>query len=268
MSIICISLGAYYHGKEIAEKVAEKLGYSCASRDVLLQASKEFNVPEIQLTRAIETAPSIFEKFVGGREKYLAFIEATLLERAQKDNMVYYGFAAQHVFKHIRHALHVRITASIENRAQLRMEQEKISHEEVLRLLKKIDQSRKRWGLDLYGIDLWDSSNYDLVIDIGKITVNNAVDTICHAAGSEQFKTTLESQAVLDELALAATMRAKLIPILHEVTVTVRTGIVFVNGKTDPIVGTRTIDEIHEILNTIPGVGNLKIDLNLNAIPV
>ena len=106
------------------------------------------------------------------------------------------------------------------------------------------------------------------VIDIGKITVNNAVETICHAAGSEQFKTTLESQAALDELALAAKMKAKLIPMLHEVKVTVRTGIVFVNGKTDPIVQARTIDEIKEILNTIPGVGNLKIDLNLNAIPV
>jgi hypothetical protein len=48
----------------------------------------------------------------------------------------------------------------------------------------------------------------------------------------------------LDELALAATMKAKLIPILHEVTVTVRTGIVFVNGKTGPTVEPRAIDEI------------------------
>ncbi len=88
MSIVCISLGAYYHGTEIAKKVAENLGYSCVSRDVLLQASKDFNIPEIRLTRALEAAPSIFEMFQGGREKYLAFIEATLLEHARKDNMV------------------------------------------------------------------------------------------------------------------------------------------------------------------------------------
>ncbi len=265
MSIICISLGVYYHGTEIAEKVAQNLGYSCVSRDVLLQASKEFNVREIHLTRALEAPPSIFEMFQGGREKYLAFIEATLLEHAQKDNMVYYGLAAHFILRQIKHALHVRITASMENRAQLRMEHEKISHEEALRLLKKVDQSRKRWGLDLYGIDLWDSSNYDLVIDIGKITVKTAVETICHAAVSEQFKTTPESQAALDELALAAKMKAKLIPILHEVTVTVRTGIIFVEGKTDPTVEPRAVDEIKAVLGTIPGFGDMKLNLNLSA---
>lgn len=35
MAIITISRGSYSKGKEVAEKVAEKLGYECISRDVL-----------------------------------------------------------------------------------------------------------------------------------------------------------------------------------------------------------------------------------------
>ena len=58
MAIITISRGSYSKGKEIAEKVAQLLGYKCVARDVLLETSEEFNVPEIKLIRAIHDAPS------------------------------------------------------------------------------------------------------------------------------------------------------------------------------------------------------------------
>ncbi len=265
MAIITISRGSYSHGKEIAERIADKLGYPCISRDLLLETSEQFNIPEIRLTKALEDAPSILERFTGERENYLAFIEATLLEHAQKDNMVYHGLAAHFILKPIRHALHVRITANMEDRAKLVMEREKVSHEEALRLLTKIDHARKQWGLVLYGVDLWDTSNYDLVVNVDKITVDNAVDTICRTAEWEQFKATPESQTALDELALAATMKAKLLPVLPEVAVVVRKGTVTVKGKTHPEIEARTIDEIREIADTIPGVAYLKIDLDLSA---
>jgi cytidylate kinase len=265
MAIITISRGSYSHGREIAEKVAYQLGYSCISRDLLLETSEQFNIPEIQLIRALDDVPSVFERLIGGREDYLAFIEATLLEHAQKDNLVYHGLAGHFMLRRIKHALHVRVTAKTQDRATLVMKREKVSYEQALKLLKKIDDARKQWGLVLYGIDLWDSSNYDLVINVDKIRVGNAVDTICRAAGWEQFKTTLESQRDLDELALAATMKAKLLPVLLEVAVTVSEGTVFVTGKTNLDVEARAMEEIREIADTIPGVTNLKIDLNLTA---
>jgi len=48
MSIITISRGSYSRGKEVAEKLAETLRYECISRDILLEASEEFNIPEIK----------------------------------------------------------------------------------------------------------------------------------------------------------------------------------------------------------------------------
>jgi cytidylate kinase len=265
MAIITVSRGSYSHGKEIAEKVAQRLGYSCTSRDLIHEASEEFHVPEIKLTKALEEEISITERFSHVRENYLALIEAALLEHAQKDNMVYHGLAGHFVLMQVKHALSVRITANMEDRARLVMEREKVSHQEAIRLLQKVDHARKQWGQVLYNIDLWDSGNYDLVITVNKITADNAVDTICHAAGWEQFKTTLESQTVLDDLALAAKMKAKLLPVLLEVAVTVRNGTAFVKGKSNLEVEARTMEEIGEIAKTIPGVADLKIDLDLSA---
>ncbi len=69
MSIITISRGTYSLGKEVAEKVAQKLGYECIAREVLLEASELFNIPETKLLMTMENAPSILDRFTSGRER-------------------------------------------------------------------------------------------------------------------------------------------------------------------------------------------------------
>ena len=69
MSIVTISRGSYSKGKEVAENVAQRLGYECIARDAIIDASKEFNIPEIKLIRAIHDAPTILERFNYSKEK-------------------------------------------------------------------------------------------------------------------------------------------------------------------------------------------------------
>jgi cytidylate kinase len=209
MSIITISRGSYSKGKEVAEKVCQRLGYECVARDAIIDASKEFNILEIRLIRAIHDAPTILERFNYSKEKYLAYLQLAMLERFQKDNVVYHGLGGHFFVRNISHVLKVRIIADMEDRLKLEMEREKISREEALRILKNDDNERRKWSKYLYGIDTWDPSLYDLVIHIKKITTDNAADIICHAVGLEHFRTTPESQKALNSLLLAArvTMR-------------------------------------------------------------
>ena len=93
MAIITISRGSYSKGKEIAEKVAQGLNYEHTSRDVLLEASEHFNVPEIKLIRALHDAPSILNHFTYGKEKYVAYIKEAFLDHMIRDNIVYHGLA-------------------------------------------------------------------------------------------------------------------------------------------------------------------------------
>jgi hypothetical protein len=41
--------------------------------------------------QALHSAPSIFDRITFGKEKYVAYIRAALLDQAQKDNLVYHG---------------------------------------------------------------------------------------------------------------------------------------------------------------------------------
>jgi len=127
MSIITISRGSYSRGKEIAEKVASEMGYECISRDILLETSRELNIPEIRLIRALHDSPSILERFSHGKERYLCHIRKSLLQHLQKDNVVYHGLAGHFFLMNINHVFKVRITADIKERVKEEVKREKIS---------------------------------------------------------------------------------------------------------------------------------------------
>jgi cytidylate kinase len=207
MSIITISRGSYSHGSLVAEKVAQQLGYKCISRDVLIEVSDEFNVSEIKLTRAIRDAPSVLDRYTFGREKYIAFIQAAIFEHLRKDNTVYHGFAGHFFVKEIPHVLKVRIIADMDKRVECMMAREAVSETEALKMVRRVDEGRKKWSQKLYGIDTWDSRLYDLVVNIEKITLDDAVDMICRTVKLKPFQTTPESQKQMDKLAHQARKR-------------------------------------------------------------
>ena len=122
MSIITISRGSHTHGKEIAEEVAKRLNYDCVSREVILEASDRFNIPEIKLEQAIHNAPSIFERIGRGKQAYIAYYQSALTKRAKRDNLVYHGLAGHIFLSGISHLLKVRIIADFSVRVKTKME--------------------------------------------------------------------------------------------------------------------------------------------------
>jgi cytidylate kinase len=206
MSIITISRGSYYRGREVAEKLAEKLGYECLSRDILLEASEEFNIPEIKLIRAIKDAPSILNRLTRQKERYVAYIRSALLKHVQKDNVVYHGLFGHFFLQDIPHVLKVRVVAALEDRVADEVKREGISEAKAREIIMKDDEERRKWALHLYGADWWDATLYDLVIHLKTITVDDAVSLLCHVVQLPGFQTTPESQGVINSLVEATKM--------------------------------------------------------------
>jgi len=204
MAIVTISRGSYYRGKEVAEKLAKKLGYACISREILLEASEEFNIPEIKLIRAIQDAPTILERLTRSKEKYVAYIRAALLKHVQKDNVVYHGLFGHFFLQGIPHVLKVRIVGDLEARVADEVRREGISPAKAREILIRDDEERRKWAFQLYGADWWDATLYDLVIHLKNITVDDAVSLILHALQFPGFQTTPESQEAIDSLVEAA----------------------------------------------------------------
>ncbi|MEW6747822.1 MAG: cytidylate kinase-like family protein [Planctomycetota bacterium] len=199
MALITISRGSCSGGKEIAEKVAERLGYTCVAREILLEASAEFNVPEVKLVRAIHDAPTILTRLGSTKERYVQYIRTAFIKYMLRDNVVYHGLAGHFFLQGISHALKVRIVSDLMDRVQLEMERQKISREEPLALLRKDDEERRKWSRFLYGIDTEESHLYDLVINTKGLSTDTIVSLICHTVQRDQFRTTPESRKMLEE---------------------------------------------------------------------
>ena len=261
MSVITISRGSYSHGKEIAEKVSQRLGYECISREILIEASKEFNIPEIKLYEAIHDPANIMSRIFTKKDKYVAYIQSAVLKSLKKDNVVYHGFAGHFFVKDIPHVLKVRIVADMEERIRIMMERNAVSRKEAIRFIDKMDKQRNRWSQQLYGIDTSDPNLYDLVIHIDTITVNDAVDIICKKIGLTRFQTTSYSQQKLEDLSLEAALKAYLVDLKPAVQVKAQKGSVKITANESTARKLKMEEERKRIELAVPGIKKLQIEI-------
>ena len=269
MAIITISRGSYTHGKIVANKIAEALGYRCIGRELLIEASKEFNIPEIKLTQAISNAPSILDRFTYGKEKYISYIQAAFLKQIKKDNVVYHGFAGHFFVKDIPCVLKVRINADIKLRVKLVMEREGISEPEAIRYINRLDEERREWSKSLYGIDTNDSSLYELVFKIGEISVEDVVEYICGLIKKGYFTLDEECKKRIEDMSLSAEVKVALIEISPDLDVYVQNGVAYIKGKGVSLAyGDKLLSDIEAKVKQIPGIKDIHISISSKFVDV
>lgn len=261
MGVITISRGSYSKGKEIAEKLAHNLGYECVSRDILLETSVHFNIPEVKLVRAIHDAPSIFERFGHRKEKYIIFIREAFLEHIRKDNVVYHGLAGHFFIKEIPNIFKVRIIANIEDRVKEEMNRENITERESRHLLAKDDEERRKWGIHLYGIDTKEPNLYDIVLHIDNLKVNDAVEILTDISKRPCFQTTQESQMVLRDFYLAAKAQRALFGRVPSAEVKCKNAVIYVNIETALSLEKEFTDKVKNILKDIDGIKEVRVNI-------
>ena len=232
MSIIIISRGCYHRGSEVALKCAAALGFKCISREVLLEASKLFDIPELKLTHAIQDAPSLLDRFGRDKKKYVAYIRTALLREVQRGNVVYHGFAGHFFLQGVPSVLKVRIFADLEERVKDEMNREAVSADKARQTVVKDDEERRKWALSLYGMDTADPALYDMLLHIGALTVDDATRIIAETVKLPSFQTTPESKCLLNDRVLASQVEALLLEEFPRIQVTARGGEVIVNIHT------------------------------------
>ncbi len=260
MSIITISRGSYRKGKEVAESLANKLNYDCVSREIILEASREFDIPEIKLIRALHDPVSVLDRFYGGKERYVNYFRSALLNYLKRDNVLYHGLAGHFFLQGISRVLKVRIISNIEDRIKEAMTTENISAEQARFMLVKDDEERRKWGLHLYGKDTSDLNHYDVVINITQLSVDDAVQILYDISQRPAFQVTEESRKHLAEAALIADVKAKIFEYAPKATITIKDGVVQIHnidehGRSKPLKKSR----IEKILGDIEGIKEIEL---------
>jgi cytidylate kinase len=255
MAIITISRGTFSGGRSLAECVAEKLGYRCVARVSLHEAAKRYGVSDEELSEAISETPGILERLSSERARYLACARAALVKEVKDDNVVYHGLAGHFLLQGVPHVLKVRVIANMEFRIKGAMERTRLDRREAIDYIKKADEKRIRWTKFLYHVDWHDPSLYDLIINIDHFNISDACEIVSHTVRLDRFKTTAETQKIMNDLALSTEVRA-IVATNKSIAgsgleVEANGGIITLTGTVESL---QDADKIREIVAVVPGV--------------
>ena len=135
MAIITISRGTFSGGQTVAECVAERLGYRCISREVLVDAAGQYGVPLEKLSKALDDAPGFLERLTTERVNYLAYIQAALCKEVEHGEVVYHGHGGHLLLSGLPHVLSVRVVADMEFRIRAAMDRRHLSRDEAIQFI-------------------------------------------------------------------------------------------------------------------------------------
>lgn len=263
MSIIAISRGTFSGGEALARRVAERLQYRCLAREANLEAAAQrYMVPAEELAAAMEKRPSFFERMLGERAAYLAFVRAALCEEARAGRLVYHGYLGQFLLPGITHVISVRVIADVDFRIRAAQRQQNLNREDALAYIEKADRERREWTRFLFEVDWEDPHLYDLVLNLSRMSLNAACETVAQLTEWDEFKPNPASLKATEDLTLHSRVSAALAMDFRtrgvELRVTADDGIVTVTGKSR---WPEVADAVPVVVRQVAGVKALKCEI-------
>jgi cytidylate kinase len=259
--IITIYQGASGEGQELAEAVAHILGYRCVGREVLVEASRQYGIPEAKLNEIVEKEPHWWESLLRDLRPYRIALQAALCELARDGKLVYHGHLGHELLPGIGHVLKVLLTAPIEYRVEQIRARQNSTEIAARRYLEEIDNARSRRLMAMFGADWRDPSRYDLVLNMGKMRRDAAKLLILEAAKFEEYQPTPASIQAFKNLALSSRVNAALVasPEMHGSSLEVRAndGQIYIKGR----INSGSEDELTRIASNVPGVIRMTTDV-------
>ena len=262
MSIVAISETAGSLGREIGRTVAAALGHEFADREIISKAAERFGEGVLELTHATEEKPTLWERFTETQGRYMAYVEAILLEMAARDNVVLVGRASTIILGRIPQALRVRISAPEGARAQRIHQELGLTPEAALDYVRRSDRERAARERFLYHVDWDDPLSYDLVLNTERLSVDGGARLIRDALQEARFETTVTARKTTRDLSVIAQAKAALLanPLtrLQQIFVSSTDGYLALSGTV------RTEQErraAQEAVASIPGVTGVLNDI-------
>jgi cytidylate kinase len=258
MSIVAISETTGSLGNEIGRKVSERLGYRFADREIIAKAAEQFGAELSDLRHGTEEKPTFWERLTDSQHQYRTYVDSIILEMASGDDVVLTGLAPVIVLRQAPHALRVRTNAPERLRANRLEQQQGLTREAALDLVRHTDHERATRVKFLYRVNVDDQLLYDVVLNTERLTTDEGARLIQEMVREQRFRTTPVSRSQLIDLSIVSRARASFMasPLLDPQRVAVSA-----SGGCASLSGTVDTDEelklVQETIEKIPGVSRI-----------
>lgn len=177
-------------GRIVAEKLAEKLKFHLFRHEVLHEMAKSANVSDYLLEDLDEKGVSVLQDWISSLvydrylwpDQYLQHLMKVVGTIAKQGGAVILGRGASFIIP-LEKQFRVRITAPQKLRIENVAREFNVSKEEARRRVIRTESERKAFVRKYFNADITDPDNYDLIINTGKLSIDDAVNVISAALG-------------------------------------------------------------------------------------
>lgn len=198
MAVITISRQFGAGGRTVGEMIAEKLNYRFLDDLIIHELAREADVSTDFIKSIERDAGSRISKFITSlistnyiermagdkgyidETKYFSLLQDVIIKFAEKDNVVLMGRGGQYILKTLKNAYHFFLISDLEHRIEFMQEHYNMTDSEAKKAIRLGEDRRttffKRFGKDNYD----DPKLYHLVLNTSKLSIEQAIDEICH----------------------------------------------------------------------------------------
>jgi len=256
MPIIAITREMGSLGKDVARGLGEALGLPVIYHEVIDNLADRMRLRKSHVIRLLDGSAGLLERLTADKTSLSIFTADEIYGiAAQGTGAVIRGWGATHLLRDVPHAVCVRVCAPFELRKRRMME--RLECEDEAQIAEEIRNNDEAHGAIMrrhFAVSWTDSEHYDLVLNTKRVTVDGCVSEVLALVRSPQFVETEQARRRLEDLALAARVRAALrrVPETREARVLVSSeaGRVTLSGagSTDEMLA------FVEVASAVPGV--------------
>jgi cytidylate kinase len=259
MPIIIISSEAQEEGMQIAKKTAVALGYECIDDRLIPRIAEKYHIGADKIETALKKPSAIFGMPAKQRKILLSYVQEAVLSELKQDNRVCYGLLAHLYVTGVSHALKVRVLSDPEKQIQQKAQKDHCTEKKAADRILKEKRQAQQWSMDLFRVDETDASRYDLTISLSQIDPEDAVKIICETISSRKFLPMTYSLKCMDDLALAAEVRASLVENFPNIRVRSENHKLIIETFGLKREKQKKIAKINELVSHIPGVDYFEV---------
>jgi cytidylate kinase len=209
MAILTISREFRSGGQEIGTAVSERMRYDYVGKERILSDLKSQGERWIELLNQVdEDRPTIWDKFDWEYQGLMALMDSYIYDRAMDDRVVLVGRGANFLLQGIPHTLHVRLTATLEQRIDRVMHKDNVNRKNAVLLIEKMDNDRASFIRANFHRDWYDLSWYDMVFNTTVQSFEEITEILCSTLKEKSTQLTLEGWELLRGRMLAARIKA------------------------------------------------------------
>lgn len=202
MAVITISRQYGAGGKTLGKMIADELGYEFADSAIIAKVAEMANVSTHWVATVENEAGGRLSRFITrmvskplvdrilkdergyiDEEIYLDYLVLIIAQIADEGNAVILGRGSQYILNDHPDAFHVLMVNTFENRVRFMKEHYNLSDSRATRVVKSEDRRRKVLFQKLGKTNYDDPFLYHLVLNMSRISLEQAKDMICNLVG-------------------------------------------------------------------------------------